>query len=186
MEGEYSNDLKELRSEFLETSTLSMPIAGILFWACALVASRFLAPSQLAMFVGFGSGTLFPLGLLIDRLRGRTKLADPKSPMTIMFFQSLGAILLMWPLVILAGSVAPGLVVLGGVILMGLVWIPYGWAADDPVGLRHAVARSVGCYIAYIASPLPWKLTIVCVVPLLCYVYSFAFMKKPAPSQAVA
>jgi hypothetical protein len=159
-----------------------MPIAGILFWIAALVASRFLTDQQLAYFVGFGSGTLFPLGLLIDRLRGRKKMADPESPITIMFLQSLGGIVLLWPLVILAGTAAPGLVVLGGAILMGLVWIPYGWAADDPAGLRHAVARSIGCYAAYIFFPLQWRLTAVCVVPLICYGYSLITLKRPGPS----
>ena len=117
-------------------------------------------------------GAVFPLGLLIDRLRGRKTLADPNSPVTVMFMQSLGSILMLWPLVILSGSAAPGLVVLGGAILMGLVWIPYGWAADDPVGMRHAIARTVGCYAGYVLVPMPWKLTTVCAVPLVCYGYS--------------
>jgi len=180
---EHSNDLQQLRAEFLDTSTLSMPIAGILFWVAALVASRFLIPSQLALFVGFGSGTVFPLGLAIDQLRGRKTVADPKSPITIMFLQSLALVLMMWPLVILSGSVAPGLVVLGGAILMGLVWIPYGWAADDPVGMRHAVARTIGCYGAYVLVPMPWKLTAVCAVPLVCYGFSLVLLKQPGSSQ---
>ena len=66
--------LSELRRDFLATSTQSMPIAGMLFWAVAAAASRVLTPEQLAYFVGFGSGTVFPLGLLIDRLRGRPML----------------------------------------------------------------------------------------------------------------
>jgi len=156
-----------------------MPIAGILFWISATIASRQLTPAQLAMFVGFGSGTVFPLGLLIDRLRGRKTIADPKSPITAMFMQSLAALLMIWPILILAGGVAPGLVVLGGAVLMGLVWIPYGWAADDPVGLRHAVARTTACYGAYILIPMPWKLTAICLIPLACYAYSLAFMKPP-------
>jgi hypothetical protein len=156
-----------------------MPIAGILFWVAALIASRLLAPQQLAYFVGFGSGTVFPLGLLIDRLRGRKSVADPKSPITTMFLQSLATILMLWPLVIFTGSVSPSLVVLGGAILMGLVWIPYGWAADDPVGLRHAVARTVGCYAAFLVVPAPWRLTAICGIVLVCYGYSLVFMRRP-------
>ena len=178
-----TNDLRQLRAEFLATSTQSMPIAGVLFWTCALVASRLLTPLQLAYFVGFGSGTLFPLGLVIDRLRGRKELADPKSPLTIMFLQSLGAIAMLWPLVILASSVAPGLAVVGGAVLMGLVWIPYGWATDDPVGLRHAIVRTVGSYAAFVFVPPAWKLTAVCAVPLVCYAYSMIAMKRPQPAE---
>jgi hypothetical protein len=175
------NDLDELRAKFLATSTVSMPIAGILFWFCSLVASRLLTAHQLALFVGFGSGSLFPLGLLIDRMRGRTEMADPNSPITVMFLQSLGSIVMMWPLIIFAGSVAPALVVLGGAVLMGLVWIPYGWAANDPTGLRHAIARTVGCYVAFLFFPVSWRLTAICAVPLVCYGYSLVTMKRPNP-----
>ncbi len=174
------NDLRALRAGFLATSTVSMPMAGILFWICALVASRFLNPHQLAYFVGFGSGVVFPIGLLIDRIRGRKVTSDPKSPITIMFLQSLSAVAMLWPLLIIAGTVAPSIVVLGGAILMGIVWIPYGWAADDPVGIRHAIARTVGCYAVFIFAPIEWRLTVICIVPLLCYGYSLIFMKRPS------
>jgi hypothetical protein len=59
-----------------------------------------------------------------------------------LFFQSLGLVALPWPLVIIAAILAhsANLLVLDGAILMGLIWIPYGWAADDPVGLQRAIA----------------------------------------------
>ena len=172
-------DLNKLRAEFLASSTLSMPIAGILFWLAALVASRFLPAQPLAFFVGFGSGAVFPLGMIIDRMRGHKPVAASDNPVTHMFLQCLAAVAMLWPLVILAGIVAPGLVVLGGAILMGIVWIPYGWAAADPAGLRHAIARTILCYGAYLFVPIEWKLSAVCMVPLLCYGYSLVAMKKP-------
>lgn len=171
--------LAQLRAEFLETSTLSMPIAGMLFWTAAVIASRLLHPLSLAFFVGFGSGTVFPLGLLLDRLRGRNQMGDPKHPITSMFMQGLVSAVLLWPLVILAGQSAPGLVVLGASVLMGIVWIPYGWAADDPVGLRHGVIRALASYAVYVLTPSEFKLTAVCAVPILCYGYSLLAMKKP-------
>jgi len=176
---EDARSLGELRADFLESSTVSMPIAGMLFWIAATVASRFLDPKALAYFVGFGSGTVFPLGLIFDRLRGRTKLADNRSPITQLFLQSLAMVALMWPLVILAGSVSPGLVVLGGNILMGLVWIPYGWAANDPVGLRHTLFRTIASYVMFVFVPAPFRLTMVCAVPVAAYFYSFMAMRKP-------
>jgi cyanate permease len=48
-----------------------MPLAGILFWSVAAIAGRILAAEQVAYLVGFGSGAIFPLALLIDKLRGR-------------------------------------------------------------------------------------------------------------------
>lgn len=156
-----------------------MPVAGILFWSAALAASFLLKPQPLAYFVGFGSGAVFPLGMLIDKLRGRKPVAQSDNPVLQLFLQCLAAVAMLWPLVILAGSVSPGLVVLGGAILMGIVWIPYGWAADDRAGLRHAVARCILCYVAYLFVPIDYRLSAVCAVPLLCYGYSLVAMKKP-------
>lgn len=49
-----------------------------------------------------------------------------------------------------------------------------GWAADAPVGLRHAVVRS-----AYLLAPAPLKGTAICLVVALSYLYSLTFMRKP-------
>jgi hypothetical protein len=81
-------------------------------------------------------------------------------------------------LVILGRIGHPSLIVLGGAILMGLVWVPYGWAADDPVGMRHAVARTILCYAAFVFLPPAYRSTAICVVVLLCYAYSFATMRR--------
>ena len=62
-----------------------------------------------------------------------------------------------------AGVIVPyladdaNLIVLGGAILMGIIWIPYGWAADDPVGLHHAIGRSVLSYACFLFAPAPYK-----------------------------
>ena len=48
-----------------------MPIAGIIYWSIVAVAALYVTPNQLGYIVGFGSGMIFPLGLLIDLLRGR-------------------------------------------------------------------------------------------------------------------
>jgi hypothetical protein len=171
--------LSELRRDFLITSTQSMPIAGMIFWAVAAALSRILTPVQLAYFVGFGSGTVFPLGLLIDRIRGRPMLQGKSSnPVVSMFLQCLAIVGMLWPLVIIAAIGRPSLVVLGGAILMGLVWVPYGWAADDPVGMRHALARTISCYVVYLLLPPSVRVTAVCVVVLLCYGYSFVTMRR--------
>jgi hypothetical protein len=85
-----------LRRDFLATSTQSMPIAGMVFWLAAAVASRILTPAGLAYFVGFGSGTVFPLGLMIDRLRGRPMLqGGSTNPVALMFMQCLAIVALL-------------------------------------------------------------------------------------------
>ena len=158
-----------------------MPIAGMIFWAIVAVAALYVKPVQLAYIVGFGSGMIFPLGVLIDLVTTRKmKRANAANPVTQLFMQSLGLVALVWPLVIIAASLAhnPNLIVLGGAILMGIIWIPYGWAADDPVGLQHAVGRSVLSYVAYLFAPNPYKATAIALVVLLSYLYSLLRMRR--------
>lgn len=174
--------LRALRGDFLATSTPSMPIAGIIFWTVVAVVAMLLPPRTVAFVVGFGSGAIFPLAVLIDRLRGRTLIRNTTSnPVTGMFLQSLATVGLLWPFVIAAAIVAadPRLVVLGGAILMGIVWIPYGWAADDPTGLQHAIARCILSYAVFLFVPRPYTASAIAAVVILCYVYSLIRMRRP-------
>ena len=158
-----------------------MPIAGIIYWSIVAVAALYVPSSQLGYIVGFGSGLIFPFGVLIDLLRGRPmKKVNPGNAVAQLFFQSLGLVALLWPLVIIAAVLAHSatLVVLGGAILMGLIWIPYGWAADDPVGLQHAIARATLSYGCFLFAPEPYKATAISVAVLLCYTYSLIRMRK--------
>lgn len=108
------------------------------------------------------------------------KKMSPGNPVGQLFFQSMGLVAMFWPLVIIAAILAhnASLVVLGGAILMGLIWIPYGWAADDPVGLQHAVGRSILSYACFLFVPEPYKATAISVAVLLCYTYSLIRMRK--------
>jgi hypothetical protein len=177
--------LDTLRANFLATSTQSMPIAGMIFWFVVAMAGLLLPPRQVAFVVGFGSGAIFPLAMLIDRLRGRTLArSSTANPVVGMFLQSLATVALLWPLVIIAAARAsdPEIIVLGGAILMALVWIPYGWAADDPAGLHHAIARCVLSYAAFLLTPAPFKTPVIAIIVLLCYGYSLFRMRRPDPA----
>jgi hypothetical protein len=158
-----------------------MPLAGIVFWTVVAIAGRVLPSAQVAYVVGFGSGAIFPLALLIDKVSGRqTVQAGNDNPLLGMFLQNLGLVVLLWPFVIIAAVVAgnPLLVVLGGAILMGIIWIPYGWAADDPVGLQHAIARCVLSYAAFVFAPPAYRATAIAIAVLLCYGYSLVRMRR--------
>lgn len=171
--------LSTLKTKFLATSTQSMPIAGMIFWSAAFIAGFLVTPQQLGFGVAFGSGAIFPLGVLIDRLRGRDLISQGRdNPLMQMFLQSLAMIGLLWPLVILGGLDRPTFIVLGASILTGIVWIPYGWAAEDPVGMRHAIARGVLSYCAYIFMPAAYKGSAICAAVVLCYSYSMLKMRR--------
>ena len=97
-----------------------------------------------------------------------------------MFLQSLVLVALVWPLVLIGAYLAHSadVIVLGGAILMGIIWIPYGWAADDPVGLQHAIGRAVLSYACFLLVPAHYKATAIAVAVLLSYTYSLIRMRK--------
>lgn len=180
--------LAELRDRFLATSTISMPLAGLIVWSALGVAALFAPRGLVGWMAVYVMALILPLAFAIDKLRGRNPFVKDDNPISTLFFQSIIGIGLLFPLIIGAADSAkdPTIMVLGVAILAGIIWIPYGWGADDPVGLRHAIARAVGCYLAYWFSPAHLAPTLICAVVALTYVYSLAAMRKPAgtPSSA--
>jgi hypothetical protein len=174
--------LAELRQRFLATSTISMPLAGLIVWSAMGVAALFVPKAAVGWMAVYVMAAILPLAFAIEKLRGRNPFVKDDNPVSTLFFQSIVGIGLMFPLVIGAAEAAgnPDIMVLGVAILAGIIWIPYGWGADDPVGLRHAIGRAVGCYLAYWFAPDDLRPTIICGVVALSYIYSLAAMRKPA------
>lgn len=177
-----TNRLVDLQANFLASGTTSMPIAGTIYWLIVCIASLYLPLNTVAFIVLIGSGMILPGGFLIDKLRGLDKRKpDSKgNPLLPMFLKGTAVVVLLWPLVILAAQAAkdPNIIVLGGAVLMALVWIPYGSAADDPVGMQHAVGRPLACYAAYLFAPTPYVATAISAVVVVSYLYTFARMKR--------
>lgn len=176
-----TTSLRTLRDRFLATSTISMPLAGMIVWAALGIAGFFVTRSVLGWMAIYVMGAILPLAFAIEKLRGRDPFIKDVNPVTPVFFQSIAGIGLMFPLVIGAAQAAanPDLMVLGVAILAGVIWIQYGWAANDPVGLRHAIARGVGCYLAYWLAPEAVRASAICGVVVLSYIYSLAAMRRP-------
>jgi len=175
--------LAELQREFLAYSTVSMPLAGAIVWAAIGLAALWLSPATIGTVALYAMALVLPLAFVLDKLRGRNPFAKPprKNPLSTLFFQSIAGIGILFPFVIGAASALgdPLVVVLGVAILAGVIWIPYGWAADDPVGLQHAVGRAVLCYLAFNLAPPEYRASATCAVVVLAYIYSLARMRRP-------
>lgn len=175
-----SRSLAELHSDFRSGSTTSMPVAGLVCWGLLGVAAQFLAPKvvgTLALYIMLG---ILPLAFLIDKLKGRNLFASNGNPLDRLFLSSIVGIGVTVPLVVIAASAAkaPDLVVLGMAILAGVIWIPYGWAAEDKAGMIHAVIRAVGCYAAYALAADAYRASAICAVVVASYIYTLIFMRK--------
>ena len=159
-----------------------MPLAGLIVWSSIGVAALFLPKALIGWMTVYIMAAILPLAFVIEKLRGRDPFVKDDNPLSSLFYQSIVAIGLLFPLVIGAADLAddPDLLVLGVAILAGVIWIPYGWAANDPVGLRHAIARTLGCYLAWWFSPDELRPACICAVVALSYIYSLVAMRKPA------
>jgi len=127
---------------------------------------------------------ILPLAFLLDRVHGRNLFSGgTANPLVKMFLLSIVGIALTVPLVVTSAQAAsdPVIVVLGMAVLAGVIWIPYGWAAGDPVGLHHAIARALGCYAAFALAPDHLRASAICAVVACAYAYSLAFMRRPRP-----
>lgn len=174
--------LRDLRAHFLATSTQSMPLAGLIAWSALGVAALRLPSATVATAALYIMALILPLAFLLDRTRGRNLFAGGnENPLIRLFLTSVGGIAVTVPLVLIGAEAAndPDIVVLGMAILAGVIWIPYGWAAGDPVGLRHAIGRALGCYGAFAFAPSPYRATAICAVVALAYIYSLASMRRP-------
>ena len=178
-----SKSLRELQQHFLADSTNAMPIAGMICWAGLGVAGLFLPEARIGQGALYIMMAVLPLAWLIERTRGRNLFSGGDDPLTRLFLTSVLGIAIVVPIAVIAANAAgePLLVVLGMAVLVGAIWIPYGWAADDPVGLRRAVGQAVGCYAAYALVPQPYTASAICAVVVAGYVYVLLAAKKMGP-----
>lgn len=172
--------LSDLRADFRDGSSASMPIAGMIVWGAIGILSLSLDEKSIATLALYIMAAILPLAFLIDRLKGRNLFdGGTKNPLTKLFLVSIFALALIIPVFVTSAQYgSPLILVLGMAIVAGVIWIPYGWAAGDPVGLRHATGRALGCYAAYALAPDEYKAFAICSVVVTAYAYSITFMKR--------
>ena len=73
------------------------------------------------------------------------------------------------------------LVLPGMAILAGVIRIPSGCSAGDPLGLRHALARAVGSQAAFALAPSAYHASAICALVALACAYSLAAMTRLEP-----
>ncbi len=175
-----ATSLQDLHADFRAGSTTSMPIAGMLCWGALAIAAQFISPRMTGTLALYIMGGILPLAFLLDKVRGRNLFASNGNPLDKLFLTSIVGVAITVPLVLFAARLAgdSDIVVLGMAILAGVIWIPYGWAADDRAGLIHAVIRAIGCYLAFSFAPEPHRASAICAVVVLSYIYTLTFMKK--------
>jgi hypothetical protein len=165
-----------------------MPIADAIVCAALGLAALVLDQRVIGMLALYIMAAIMPLAILIDRARGRNLFAGgAENPLTVLFLTSVAGIAVMVPIGVVAAQATGNgtLMVLTMAILAGVIWIPYGWAADDPSGLRHAIGRALGAYAAFALVPAPYTASAICAVVVAAYAYSLVAMRPIGTVAAV-
>lgn len=148
---------------------ISLPIAGAIYWL-ALAICGYLMPQRTWVLVAcFGSGVIFPLGLLLSK-PFRSPLLESASPLTSLAGQAVLSINLLWPLYLAIAFYDPGVLPLALGIGMGVHWPIIGWMYRSRACLVHAVSRTAAVTTIWFLLPAR-RLT---VLPLaIAVVYAF-------------
>ena len=83
---------------------------------------------------------------------------------------------LLWAVHVPLMMKAPQFVPLSVGIGLGLHWIIYSWIVQHPVGLIHAISRTLACVVVWLSLPAEYLLTGISGAIVICYVVSIYLM----------
>ncbi len=143
--------LETQRLDFIRRSGgfLAFPLAGIAAWTVFGIASLVVSPTTAIYVLLFATGAIFPLALAIAALTSQ-EVFQKGNPFAALMGQSVLMVNLLWALHFLLIIRKPDLAPLSLALGLGLHWIVFGWIIQSPLGLVHAILRTVACTGAYL------------------------------------
>jgi hypothetical protein len=170
--------LSQLRQDFEQRSnkSMSMPLAGTVFWSVVLVLSLLLPFKTVLLVMLFGSGAIFPLALLFAKWRNED---------IFMKGHILGKLMLtgvimansLWALHIPLLFAKPELVPFSLALALAIHWPLYGWIIQHKLGLQHLLMRAFGLFAAFLWLPLN-SITSAALVTVICYLITLVQMQR--------
>ena len=177
-----SDTLYDLRLAYEQETkrSLSMPIAGAFVWLVLAVAGYVLLENQATVAMLFGTGLIFPLALLVGKVRGEN-LTGRINPLARLMGMSVLMVNLLWAVHLPLLMGAPRFFPLSLGIGLGIHWIVYSWIIQHPVGLMHAILRTGLVVTAWSVFPDRRMLAVPAVI-VIVYLISLLFMvRRPIP-----
>ena len=181
--------LSELRLNYeRETNrSLAMPMSGALVWLVIAIFGYLLPENRATVVMLFGTGLIFPVALLIAKLR-RENLTDRLNPLSRLMGMSVLMVNLLWAVHLPLLMGAPRFFPLSLGIGLGIHWIVYSWIIQHPVGLIHALLRTALVVAAWSVFPTH-RLIAVPIVIVIVYMVSLVWMSSrsiDAPVMAIS
>ncbi|MDR7121053.1 DUF7010 family protein [Rheinheimera soli] len=170
--------LSQLRQDFEQRSnkSMSMPLAGTVFWSVVLVLSLLLPFKTVLLVMLFGSGAIFPLALLFAKWRGEDLFMKANVLGKLM---GVGVIMAnsLWALHIPLLFAKPELVPFSLALALAIHWPLYGWIIQHKLGLQHLLMRAFGLFAAFLWLPIN-SITAAALVTVICYLVTLLQMHR--------
>lgn len=169
--------LNQLRADFDARSkgSLALPMAGAIVWAVIAVLGMILPQRTAILALVFATGAIFPLAIVIARARGEELLGNT-NPLARLMAAAVLMVNLLWALHIPLFLIVPQFIPLSIGIGLGLHWVIYGWIIAHPLGVQHAIGRSLGLVAVWFALP-DYRVTACAVVVIAAYLVTLVQMR---------
>lgn len=166
--------------EELTNRSMSMPIAGAIVWTVASILSQILEFRTALLLLLFSTGLIFPIAIGISKFRGEALLSNNNPLAKLMGLCTL-MINLLWAVHIPLFMYAPQFVPLSLGIGLGLHWVVYSWIIQHPLGIVHAVVRTVLIVLAWFTFPEQrlFAVSAVIVIVYLMTIYQMSIRTLP-------
>ena len=130
-----------------------LPLAGAFYWLALGVLGYYLPFQTWFMAALFGTGIIFPLGLLIAKIFKNNFLKEKQVVSGIILPAFIG-MLLFWPMLIASMKVAPQLAVLILAIGLSIHWPIIGWSYNrTALYSAHSVIRALAVFSIWTTMP---------------------------------
>lgn len=153
---------------------LSMPLAGAVVWTAVGLMALVFSEKVAVYLLLFATGAIFPLALMFAKLRNE-KLVSGTSEFAKLMGMCVLMVNLLWALHIPLVLKAPEFVPLSLGIGLGLHWVVYSWIIQHPLGLIHAVLRTMLVVALWYLFPASRLATISAAI-VACYALSIIQM----------
>lgn len=175
--------LRELRAEFGNSRFIAMPIAGTIAWTVAGILGAQLRPGAASLALFICTGMIFPLGIVVGRFVGEDVLKT-RNELDRLFGLSILMASLVWAIAIPFWLVERSSLPLSVGVLAGLMWVPFSWMLQHPVGLFHAITRTALIVVAWFMYPAQRFVVIPAIIVVIYLISIHMLMKRPLPQSA--
>lgn len=176
--------LSESRKEFelAANRSVSMPIAGAIVWFAVALLSTQVDERTGSIILLFGSGAIFPIAMLVARLRGEA-LLTAVNPLSKLMGLSILMVNLLWAVHIPLFLADPAWLPLSLGIGLGLHWVVYSWIVQHPIGTIHATGRTALVLISWFFFPEQRLLVVGLAITVVYAISIWVMLVRPLPTQ---